>query len=767
MYIRWFDLPPVAMFPSKADRILSRYRPIAPKLPLPIPPSAPSLHAAATTDLSSTCASLDSFASSSSKIRRTRKRRIAPASSPAANKCPKTRKSELPLPQVVSTFSNTNNGISISSLTQGNSDGAVPGINLSHTSPSHTVRERATATTQANRMMDVADRARVPIGEPSIIAAPFHPHSLVEQARMLMVVDALKARQPSMSPHPLHLKGYPAMAMNMERDVAFMERAAASSVLPEKGTPSDSVSCNAVCMKGVGYAGGGFTEMIRGITRLPTVADVQTLMHVRSGTTGAVAVASPGASSPTTESLHSSPSRRELHQQRPELQCQTPGHLLQASLLPLHVDDCTLPLLPSFPSKHSLRSETTLDAVFPVNHGAHVAELPADVKCRPDCEGPASHLSASSCPIKDTGSITFGSRSPCGSSKQLQQERDNAEALSLSPPSQTTSPLVLLPGLAVPSTLNDESATVDHVYLQQVYGGSTDPILLVDDSCQALWSNRAYERASKSVLDRLSNKPSTVGPYIDPLGHPTPLGRLVLNSPSGTFKPVNATLWGFLRKLVTPIVNTSPSLAVRSKEEHVRDIDTGRLCESGARVPRSTSEVWSNSLSVCRIDDAKDAPVCASMGKLTTVTLESITEVHQGQGPAFVECVEMAEARLRAPGSVPAFITDCTSRVRWVNAAFKQMLGQPEQQSSSKLMGIHLAETSAMQNDPPDLTFVGAAEKIPWSAGAFSGLVNLEWMKAGRRRSMTVPCDVSRLAPAATWVWKFDVALSLSLNLCT
>ncbi|KAI5071717.1 hypothetical protein GOP47_0013968 [Adiantum capillus-veneris] len=757
------------MFPSKADRILSRYRPIAPKLPAPIPSAASLAQATTCTDLSSTCASLDTFASSSAKIRRSRKRSFAPASTPAT-KCSKPRKSEHPPPQIVSTLSNTNAGFSTSSLTQGNSDGAVPGIDLTHTSPSYAVRDSGTGITQ-HRMMDVSDRPRVPMGDLTMVAAPFHPHNLVEQARMFMAVDALKARQPPASLHQFHVRGYPAVGMNMEKDVAFMERAAASTVLPDKGACSDTVSCNAVCMKGIGYAGGGFTEMIRGITRLPTVADVQTLMHTRSGTTGAVAVTSPRASSPTAESIRKPPTRQELHQERLELHSAAPCHVLQAPPRPApDVDDCTLSLLPNFPSKH-LQPQLALGAVSHVSQGAHSAVMPADHKCRPYCEGPVTHLSVGSRPDKDLGHTTVDSRGLCGLfsfTNQVQEETDISEALSLSPPSQSTNPLESLARQTLSSTLNRDGAVVDHIHLQQVYGGSTDPILLVDDNCQAVWFNKAYERASKSVLDRLSSKPSAAGPYIDPLGHPTSLGSLVLNQASS--KPVNATLWGSLRKLVTPDVNAAPNLlgGMKLKREHGEEIDTGRLSGSGVvRGPLGTSDGWSNGISACTIDDANDTQVHASMGKLTTVTLESITEVYQGQGAIGAESVEMAEARLGASGSVPAFITDCTSRVRWVNAAFKQMLGQPEQVSSSKVMTArHLVEMSVMQHDPPELTFVGAAEKIPWSACAFSGLVNLEWMKARKRRSMTVPCDVSRLAPAATWVWKFDLALSLSLNLC-
>ena len=85
-----------------------------------------------------------------------------------------------------------------------------------------------------------------------------------------------------------------------------------------------------------------------------------------------------------------------------------------------------------------------------------------------------------------------------------------------------------------------------------------------------------------------------------------------------------------------------------------------------------------------------------------------------------------------------------------MNGAFKQMLDDGSSAAT------------------PELTFLCCAEKMPRGVSAFSGCVNLEWMKGGRRRSMIVPCDVTMVRDKSMmemWVWKFDMEVSLCLNL--
>lgn len=739
------------MLPSKADRILSRYRPIAPK-PLPIPPSG-----SLATDLSSTCASLDSFASSG-KVRRARKRRIAPASSGKFAKTPKSDNH-----QVVSAISFSNAGVSTSSLTQGNSDATVPLADLSHVS--HSFGMRSHVSTSQHMVMDVMERPCMPSGDPAVLATPFNHHlagSLVEQARMFMVADAHKARQQPSLPLLAHARSSPGYGGGgiIEKDLEFMERAAASTVLPHRGA-SAGLSCSAVCMKGVSYGGGGFTEMIRGITRLPTVADVQSLMQARPVTQAM----EPGMMPSSVENISCGQTSvcSEAHPQKLELQSPMPAAVpCWASDLPLRLpqaDDCTLPLLPNVPSKPSI-STTSLQAASLMHGSSYRVEHPLD-HTTADL---AIESSSENIPALSAGG-SRGTRLQLGTLMQANNEADAADAPHIRR---------VFGGFSTscePSALSRDGTTVDQVYLQQVYGGSTDPVLLVDDKHEVLWFNKAYERALKSVSERLSSQPASTGPYIDPLGHPTPLASLVLNQASGSSKLVNSTLWGFLRKLVMPEVVASSSMMRDMKvnfsrnEQQYEEQGLSKLCLSvGERVPQSMLHMCSSSSAPARrIDDASEVQRCRNVGKLTTVTLESITEVYIGEEPVSVECVETVEARLGAAGSVPAFITDCSSRVRWMNTAFKQMLlGHSEQggnNSGSNNGGL-------VKHEPPELTFVCSAEKIPQSAQAFSGLVNLEWMKSGKRRSMTVPCDVSRLVPTATWVWKFDLALSLSLKPC-
>lgn len=606
--------------------------------------------------------------------------------------------------------------------------------------------------------------------------------NFLEQARMFMVSDACKVRQLPFLPLSPHPRGYyHASSCITEEDAPFLERATASTILPDRGMPAHGLSCGGALVKGVGYGGGGFTEMIRGITHLPTAADVQSLMQARSGTQGMDL----GVMSASAENIpcgrmvppvctEACPQRSELHPPEP---IASPSW---NPVLPPRAEDCTLSLLPNIPTRPLMSTANSLDVSL--MHDSSLGAEPRKDHSTDFLAGFASMSSSGNSPVFFPAGRKW-ERGQLGSWKQAKHMADEAEETLCSGFLSTARSLDRVVPSCAPSALSYDGTTVDQVYLQQAYGGSTDPVLLVDDSGQVLWFNKAYDRALRSVSDRSLTKPAKTGPYIDPLGHPTPLGSLALSRGSDISKTVNATLWGFLRKLVMPEVVSPPSMTKGSKPGSVekdvqsKDQESSKLSLSvGERWPQSLGErlqqsithaCSSSSMPTLRTLDvaASDGQGCGGVGKLTTVTLESITEVFMGEGVLTLECVEMAEAKLEVAGSVPAFITDCTSRVRWVNTAFKQILGHLEQQGNNfAKIGPNSGATA--KHEPPDLTFVCLAEKIPRLAWAFSGLVNLEWVKAGRRRSMTVPCDVSRLVPAATWVWKFDVALSLSLNLC-
>ncbi|KAI5080309.1 hypothetical protein GOP47_0005788 [Adiantum capillus-veneris] len=725
------------MLPSKAERILSRYRPIAPK-PLPLPPSG-----SFGTDASSTCASVDSF-TSSAKCKKSRKRKADDATSTAkALKAPKP---------IGSGLSNTGGA---SSLTQGASDGTVPrrdprlASQVSYASipfgmEDCTEMSNGVAKEVRGMALDTRFAAYSALASPVYVG---NAEKMVPTQGLYMSAEARAQQQHHYS--VMHQQLSPGCNPNcvpvMDKDAGFMERAAAASVsvMPEKS--ASLAVCDVGCVKGLGYSGGGFTEMIRGITRLPTAADVQSLMQARASPSAAIgqgpsiAVGTPGV-------LRSSPtSSREMPHQRldpPSLPNTAVHSWMPGSSSSAEVDQVcgidaelvTLPLLPDIPSRMCplLTSATSLSI------GSPSAQAPAPShKMEPSWHHQVSPR------VLEPPLAAFASRSVSLSQTcPLLSEGTKKVVSGLMAPSMS-SPVLHLTSMA-------DGAAVDESYLEQVYGGSTDPVLLVDENNEALWYNKAYDKAMRSASDRLTGKAVPAGPYIDPLGHPTPLGSFVFPVYGMS---VRATLWGFLKKLVIQ----ESDLAV----EHGAPPLSSQL--------RLSMEDAAQRMSPIRVKPVSlvSPVICSGSSRVTNITLESITELHM-DAPVTSECVEAAEVRLGV-GSEPAFITDCLNRVRWANVALTRMLGNFDG-SSSHVVPCSKGLISSMPGLAEALGFViCCTEKVPHSAWAFSCRLNLEWMKGGRRRSMTVPCDVTRLASRTrvsevSWVWQFDMAVSLCLN---
>lgn len=684
------------MFPSKADRILSRYRPIAPK-PAAFPPPSASL----ASDPSSSCASLDSFASrslpESSKFKRPRKRRSDASSSPKppAKLAKSDRIQVRPgggAPVGGGVFSAGG-----SSLTQGTSDCAVPDLDprsVSQASLPSPCMSLGDGSVDICRpvlcdRVEPADLGTVRCGGVDT-GLPFARGNAVHGGM---------ARAQRMSPVYFGGSGM------FERDVAFMERAAAnapSSVLPDKGMAAESTSKSGAFV-------GGFTEMIRGITRLPTAADVHSLMQVR--------MASENRSFSTVPSLPHDPQRRStLPQTVNAVMSSHDGvdrDLAAVSPVPEDEPSCsnpklvTLPLLPETPSLADSPSESSLTSCTVVSALSRGCEIQSGSVAG------SGHLKLG----------LFGSLRSSGSSS---------------------------------------SAAVDQAYLEQFYGGSTDPVLLLDDSQQVLWFNRAYERASKSTSDR---NPS--GPYIDPLGHPTPLGSFTLHS-FGQPTNSSATLWGFLKKLVVqePELLNDESDGFYSSTVLSNDAgNSEQVSELSLRL--GDAEIFSaekHSLNPTVLGSSQstgtNSPANPSLTIGCIATLECVTEVHLDALP-MTGTREAVEARLQLQGSLPSFMTDCSNRVTWVNSAYRKLVD---------LRGLWLTSSPAsVSHDVFEgaVTTLCLSQRIPHSAAAFSGRVNLQWIKAGVKSAMTVPCDVCRLITESgvdMWVWKFDVAASLRLT---
>lgn len=464
-----------------------------------------------------------------------------------------------------------------------------------------------------------------------------------------------------------------------------MERAAANA--PYTVLHNRMMGCGSSSKSSSGYVG-GFTEMIRGITRLPTAADVHSLMQARMATENRL------------------PSSKDLPKPSESPQLPNPA--------------------------------------FPAAHGTSGRDFPT-AEAEPSCSSPKLV----------TLPLLPGSASlPDHSQKKATSFTD----FSFAPTSKDCGK----------QAIGMEGSAVDRVYLEQVYGGSSDPVLLVDDCNQVLWYNRAYERSSKHSLERVSGKVVPSGPYIDPLGHPISLGTFTLDS-SGQPTSSRATLWGFLKKLVIQ----EPEFF---KEECGAFFGSSMVLDDAST---STADnltelcLWRGERSSFSIANTQRAQSCSAQvpnpcGSIvgSSVTLSGVTEIHFDATP-LTEDLEFLETRLE--GSPPAFITDCNDRVRWMNSAFRKMMGQREGSwlASKPASGKQDAAFCPVAGLAADVMFVGSCEKIPRSAAAFSGRVNFQWTKSGVRSSMTLPCDVLRLFTGSRmdmWVWKFDVAASLSLT---
>ncbi|CAL5072041.1 unnamed protein product [Urochloa decumbens] len=112
------------------------------------------------------------------------------------------------------------------------------------------------------------------------------------------------------------------------------------------------------------------------------------------------------------------------------------------------------------------------------------------------------------------------------------------------------------------------------------------------------------------------------------------------------------------------------------------------------------------------------------------------------------------EAELEAD-ALPAVVSDSSNRVRLVNDAYKEMVGQPEcpwldavAAASRRISG----EVVLAAADPASL---------PEPHGVFTCTARIEWEYGGRCTSILAPCDVSRLQCESRdylFAWRFRAA---------
>ncbi|BBN02724.1 hypothetical protein MPTK1_2g17570 [Marchantia polymorpha subsp. ruderalis] len=274
--------------------------------------------------------------------------------------------------------------------------------------------------------------------------------------------------------------------------------------------------------------------------------------------------------------------------------------------------------------------------------------------------------------------------------------------------------------------------------LEQVYAGSSDPVMLSDAEGRYLWANQAFRRLSAERSREVA------GPYIDPLGIRTELSSMMFQVPQGP--PVRAVLWGFLKKFIT---RGGAHLAEENDTEY-RNGMSERIChpsmreEAGDGVPANHHTV---------IAPQPIRPVGS------TLTVLNITRISAAAIP-LVENLEYVKEQLESI-SMPAIITDYRDRVRYMNAAYKQMVGQPECPWLSTLKKT--PRENAQQNRLTGEVVLSCKENLGQLSAAFSCRVLGEWNCKGEREPvrMNLPTEVNRLEhdrAGPMYVWKLDVA---------
>lgn len=143
----------------------------------------------------------------------------------------------------------------------------------------------------------------------------------------------------------------------------------------------------------------------------------------------------------------------------------------------------------------------------------------------------------------------------------------------------------------------------------------------------------------------------------------------------------------------------------------------------------------------------------------STIYLESISssDVHAA---SLGETLELAQERLEK-GDMPSVITDIRHRVRWVNTAYKRMLGQPECLWLASTMGCNNDEDPRAQARlAGEVSLVCDSIQPPAEPAVFLCGVRIQWSNQGEHSTMSVPAEVVRLYDATSGcmrLWRFDV----------
>lgn len=135
----------------------------------------------------------------------------------------------------------------------------------------------------------------------------------------------------------------------------------------------------------------------------------------------------------------------------------------------------------------------------------------------------------------------------------------------------------------------------------------------------------------------------------------------------------------------------------------------------------------------------------------STITVQSIDTLNPNAAP-LPGSYEVVQESLNK-GDMPSVITDLRFRVRWVNTAYKRLVGQPKCSWLASAVG----EDEAPLRLAGDVSLVCEGLQLPDGIPAFTCHVGIQWSHQGEHSAMSVPSEVVRLLDNDSHVWRFDV----------
>lgn len=144
------------------------------------------------------------------------------------------------------------------------------------------------------------------------------------------------------------------------------------------------------------------------------------------------------------------------------------------------------------------------------------------------------------------------------------------------------------------------------------------------------------------------------------------------------------------------------------------------------------------------------AAAAASQGVLAAWTCVTVERVGEAGGEGAWE--EMRKGLDQSEEAGPGFVTDAWNCVRWVNDAFRKMVGGAvEEEEGGGGGGVMVA--------------LVAKEKLPGAeVKAFTCRVRVQYTSGEKEKhSLTAPCDVWRMEGGGC-TWRLDVKAALSLG---